>query len=336
VKKKVYPVVSVIVLNWNGKEHILRCLHCIDALKYSKKRLQLIVVDNGSSDGSQKAIRDFLKQQRAKYLQAKLIKLPQNVGAPAAMNRALDQLHESAEFVWKLDNDVIFAPEYLDVLLGGIQKLDNGPFGGISGMIVGSDDSEHACCAVLHDIPRRYLSILRYHTATDALRGLVSSQQIVGLIGPSCLFSRDVFELFGGLDERLFLYYDEIEFCIRLYKENFRFVIEPGARITHIRSASIGEHSLQGIYFLLRNHYLLGLKVFAGWEKRLFVFSFPLWATIRYLKLIRFRDHGVTRSLRTFAYAIRDVIGGTYGPSPKFLRGVGKSNWSCRNEHDTT
>lgn len=309
MNRPMVPVVSIIVVNWNGREHILRCLKCIHSLNYRHRRIQLIVVDNGSSDGSQEAIRRFLMKHRKSYLKVRFLKLGENIGVPSAMNAGLAHVHRKSSFVWKLDNDVTFPENYLRVLVGRYEREDQNKLGGIGGRIKDRDGVEKSAGAVLKSFPRRWLSMLDYRTASD-----LQDQRVAMIVGGSCLFPVSVFEKHGMFDERFFLYYDETEFCLRLIKAGRRLVVDPDAVAVHGIVSERENRSTRWIYYMARNHLLLGRCYFEGFERLVFYFLQTCLLPWKYFRMVvQGADSSRTLHRKAFIRAYADFMRGRFG-----------------------
>lgn len=300
------PVVAAVVLTWNGKEHVLRCLRSIEGLDYPKKSLQILVVDNGSVDGSQAAIRAMLNE-RHEYLKTEIIELPENVGAPAAFNRALQNIHPDARFVWKLDNDVTLEKNYLRLLVDACHS--DTLLGAVGGRILDPQGIDQPVGAVLFPPPKRWLAMLDYRTAAH-----LEHQPIAVILGASCLFSREVFSEYGLFDERFFLYYDDSEYTLRLKLRGREMIVVSAAVATHHISSSVGRLSGKQLAYMTRNHVLFGLAVFKGPEKVIFVImqfvSLP-WRIFRMNRL--FSNVGPIRAARYVVSGFAKALLGRYG-----------------------
>jgi GT2 family glycosyltransferase len=102
------PSVSLIVLNWNGRRHLTACLDSLALLDYPKDRLEVVVVDNGSRDGSADLV-------RSRYPSVKLIELDRNRGFAEPNNLAAEAA--GGEWLGFLNNDMRVEPSWLHDLL---------------------------------------------------------------------------------------------------------------------------------------------------------------------------------------------------------------------------
>src|SRR5437868_6971117 len=100
------PTVSIIVLNWNGRNFLKPCLDSLQ--KITSPRLEILVVDNNSSDGSQ----DFIKKNYSKVI---LIENKKNYGFAKGNN--IGYLASKGEYILFLNNDTVVSPDFLDILV---------------------------------------------------------------------------------------------------------------------------------------------------------------------------------------------------------------------------
>ena len=99
------PRVSIVILNYNGREHLDACLTSIAAMTYPRDRLRVVVADNGSTDGS-------LEIVRARYPFAEIDAHGENLGFSAGNTRSAGKL--DSEYVAFLNNDVRVDPGWLE------------------------------------------------------------------------------------------------------------------------------------------------------------------------------------------------------------------------------
>ncbi len=99
-----YPLISVVVLFYNSSKYVQRCLECLFLSSY--KNIQLICVDDGSSDGT-----DILLEKYSKSFDIKYLKNKKNMGVAFSRNRALK--HCSGEYVMFVDSDDTFSPDMI-------------------------------------------------------------------------------------------------------------------------------------------------------------------------------------------------------------------------------
>jgi GT2 family glycosyltransferase len=297
------PLVTAIIVNWNGKEHTRRCLDSLADQDYRKNAMELVVVDNGSSDGSQVEIEGWFDEHRQYGFHRLLfIRNGSNLGAPAAINSAVRQSDPRSSFIWKLDNDVIVPTDVLRKLVAAFKDETSLRLGAVTCQYMNAySGAEEPIGSTLCRGLQRWTKVLRPVTYSEWRK---HDDELVMLSGGCCLFPRTVFEQVGLFEERFFLYYDDSEFCMRLYKNGYRFSAAPDACVIHCGSASTGAVPGKRMYFWVRNLLLLGHRYFDGVERAIFhavqVVIFP-WRLARIIQL----QHGV--DLRT---TIRMVVAG--------------------------
>jgi glycosyltransferase involved in cell wall biosynthesis len=210
------------VLNWNGWEDTFRCLA---SLRASDDLPAVVVVDNGSSDGSCGRIRDV-----APWVQ--LVALPTNVGFAAGMNAgiaaALAAMPE-IEFVWVLNNDTIVDPFALSRMLA-LADSDDGI--GLVGCRLVDADGSGRVQALGGGSVNRWLG-----TTTAAVEPTARGCDY--LIGASVLVRRAVLEQVGGFDERFFFYLEDTDLSLRARRAGWRLAVAADAVVLHRGGASI-------------------------------------------------------------------------------------------------
>ena len=245
------PVVSVIILNWNGKDDTLECLDSLRRLDYPKQRIEVIVSDNGSTDGSQAAIKEKFEQMKSEgYRKLDLIENGTNIGAPAAYNSALEKVGEDVEYIFKLDNDVALKEDVLSVL---VDRLESNPEIGVIG-------------------PRIVYYLNPGVTAHGA--GFIQwwrgkpfwkdSQELIKcdfVTGCAVLIRREAIEKLGHfLDERFFVYWDDTDLCLELREIGYLTYYEPSTYVAHKVSKTTGHESPFRVYYMSRNKVLFMRK----------------------------------------------------------------------------
>src|SRR5436190_2997233 len=102
------PTVSVVVLNYNGLKHLDTCFLSLGALEYPKDRLELILTDNGSSDGS-------VEFMRKRFPQVRVVETGGNLGFAAGNNFGVERA--TGQYVAFLNNDTRVEPDWLSELV---------------------------------------------------------------------------------------------------------------------------------------------------------------------------------------------------------------------------
>ena len=230
------PSVSLVVLNWNGRRHLATCLDSLMALDYPRDRLQVILCDNGSADGSVEFV-------RKRYPAVEVLALPTNHGFARANNLAVEQA--TGEWVGFLNNDMRVEAGWLQHLF---DELDRHP--------------DAACLAS---------RILNWDgTAIDFIGGGANYQghgfqldsgepsspedverRLLFACGGAMVIRRDVFEEVGGFDPEFFAYFEDVDLGWRLNVLGYDTWYSPRATVYHVHhgtSSRLEYHRLRVLY----------------------------------------------------------------------------------------
>ncbi len=235
---------AIVVLNWNGLEDTRALLPTLERCRVPDGwRLHVLVVDNGSSDGSAEAIgREFPGVE--------VLALPDNRrfagGCDAGLERTLGQ---GADAVMLLNNDTEAEPGLCEQLL---LALEQDPGAGAAAPLISFQQPPGViwyaggrCTPALGFAAHRGLR-QRDHGQYRAV------EQTGYLTGCCLLATRAAWERVGLLDERYFIYAEDADWCLRARAAGFRLLFVPGARLRHKVSASTGAASPWKIYQRLR------------------------------------------------------------------------------------
>ena len=253
-------IVSIIIINYNGKELTLNCLKSIyDKLKGVE--YEIILVDNASSDDSVEVI-------EKSYPQVSIIKNDDNLGFSKANNQGIKIA--KGDYILLLNNDTLLKEGDFDTLLTYIS--DKADVGIVGCRINNPDGSLQLSCY-------KFPSMWEMFTHYTFLTRLFPDSKLFGdyrnwthnaikevdfVIGAFFLMKRAVIEEIGMLDENFFLNAEESEYCLRAKKAGFKTVFHPGYEIVHIGGAAkkdmkkreIISH-IQGTYLLIKKHHSL-------------------------------------------------------------------------------
>jgi len=245
------PFVSIIVLNWNGKHHLKECLDSLLSLDYP--RYKVVVVDNGSKDGSV----EFVEFH---YPNIHLIRNEKNLGFAEGNNVGIRfALSQGADYVVLLNNDTRVEPDFLTHLIQrGEEEKEIGVLGGkvlmyFDPRIINSTGVNLNQFAYGWD--RDF--------GEEVLRINRDRGEVLAVTGCLMAIKREVFGKIGLLDPKYFAYYEDVDFCIRVWKyTRFRVEYVPEAVIYHKFSASVSEESSFKKYLMFKNQYRIFFKHF--------------------------------------------------------------------------
>lgn len=243
------PKVVVIVLNWNGREDTLGCLESLRTVEYPN--WEVLVVDNGSEDGSVEAI-------HSGYPGITVLETRKNLGFAGGNNRGIEAaLRRGAEFILLLNNDTTVAPDLLRAFVQASEAhQDAGVFG--------------AKIYFFSDPQRLWYAGARWNSLASSFehigQGALDDEARFGHVrdtdyacGCAMFFRAAAARAVGNLDERFFILWEEADWCFRARKAGFRCLFVPEAKVWHRISATFGGgRSIVYEYFDLRNRLLWG------------------------------------------------------------------------------
>ena len=222
------PLVYGVTLNFNRREDTLVCLSSLTRLDYPN--LRLLLVDNGSSDGTPEEVRRRIPD-------VEIIVNPTNLGFGAGFNVGIRYaLASGAELVLVLNNDTWCEPSMLELLVGA---MDDPRIGAVSPLIYYGDDPGRVWSAGgnCHPLTLEWTDKRRGQRVTA---DWFSSLERDYLVGCAMLLRRELLEGVGLFDEGFFMYYEDSDLSLRARRAGFRLQVLRDARMWHKVAASSG------------------------------------------------------------------------------------------------
>lgn len=246
------PKVSVIIVSWNARPLLERCLPSVVATEYTD--MEIVLADNGSTD-------DSVEWVQANYPSVRVISIGENLGFCGGNNRAIEQT--DSPFVVLLNNDVQVEPDWLEHLVTRAQtdtriaavqpKLlqfdDHGRFeyAGASGGHIDRLGYPFARGRVFFEVEE---DTGQYDDAAD----------VFWATGAALLLRREALNRVGLLDEAFEFHMEEIDLCWRLRSAGYRVMVEPQSRVYHIGGGSLPQESPRKTAYNFRNSLLMLYK----------------------------------------------------------------------------
>jgi GT2 family glycosyltransferase len=220
------PRVSCILVNWNGWRDTIECLDALEKCDYPC--LNIIVVDNGSTN-------DSVKRIKAAHPDITLLENSENLGFAGGNNVGIRYaLAQNDDFLWLLNNDTIPDSNALSALVAKAQIDDR--IGAVASICYYADRPERVQAWAG---ARVNLWIGRARNSTEPH----SDDWFDSLYGASMLVRSATLHDAGLLDEGFFHYWEETEFCLRLRKKGWRLVAAPDSHVIHKVAGSTGGNS---------------------------------------------------------------------------------------------
>jgi len=225
--------ISVVIVGWNAKRYLELCLESLEKAR-PKRSMEVLVVDNASSDGSVEMI-------ESKFPWVKLVKSNENLGFSRGNNLGIRQTQ--GRYVALVNPDVIVFPGCLDALADFLEQ--NPRVGNVGPRVLNPDMSLQSSC-------RRFPTLWNNFCSSARLEQIFKGSQFFAgehmfyfghdrtlpvdvLVGCFSMIRREAFDSVGLLDENLFMYGDDVDWCRRAHNAGWEVVFYPGAQAIHDR-----------------------------------------------------------------------------------------------------
>jgi len=214
---------TVYIPTLNGGESLRRCLR---SLREQTVQPQVVVADNGEGEGSAELL-------GAEFPEVARVAFGRNLGFGPALNRAIREAGEGP--IVLLNDDAVAEPRLIEQLLAGSERAEMVAAVLLSERDPGKIDS----AGVVVDQTLMAFDYLCGHPASAA----ETAVDPLGPTGGAALYDRAAFEAVGGFDERIFLYYEDVDLALRMGAAGARCVLAPQARAIHGYSFTLGARS---------------------------------------------------------------------------------------------
>lgn len=226
------PLVSVIVVSWNGRELLAEALRSVQGCEVAG---EVIVVDNGSTDGSAEMVASHFPSVR-------LLRNRENVGFGRANNQGMAVAR--GRYFFLLNSDARVKPGALRAM---VAYAEAHPQIGVVGARLRFPDGRWQAEGA--PFPSLWTELLRM-TGVDRLVAVGVERgdapyETDWVQGAAMLVRREVWEQVGGFDEGFFLYGEEVDWCARIKAAGWRIAVVPQAEVIHHGGGSVGKVPLE-------------------------------------------------------------------------------------------
>lgn len=259
------PLVSVVIVNFNGKRYLEACLSTLAAQTF--RDFEVIVVDNASQDGS-------VEHLETQFPWVRVIRNRTNLGFAGGSNEGIRHAH--GDFILTLNNDTMAESRFIECL--------------VKPML--SDESAGMCASkmLLPDgrINSAGICLSRSGSAWDRGRfepdtGQYDRQQeVLGACAGAALYKKKMLDEIGLFDEDFFLYMEDVDLAVRAKLAGWKCIYVPGAVVYHHHGGTAGFGSSLSVYYTNRNVIWYAVK---GFPTGLLLASLP-WMVARNLAII--------------------------------------------------
>lgn len=232
---------SVIVLNWNDRQHLEPCLTALQEQTY--RDLEIILVDNGSTDGSVDLVVE-------RFPDVHIIRNQENVGYGPGNNQGLAAAR--GQFIATLNSDTVATPGWLAALVAAMKGDDR--IGSCASHMVLAGRQPLILDSAGIEVDLTGTAWNRGYGQPDTVTLSSTPVDVFGTCSGAALYRRAMLDDAGGLfDPRFFIYYDDVDLAWRAQLRGWRCVHVPGARVLHVHSAVAGRNPAGKDYQLGRN-----------------------------------------------------------------------------------
>lgn len=237
------PKLSIVIVNWNTQELLKNCLDSIYVNREGLS-LQIIVVDNGSLDGSQAMV-------KTQFPEVRLLAQTENIGFAKANNIAFGYC--SADYVMLLNSDTTVHPGTLERLLSFLDKYPQ------AGAVAPKVSHPHLRLRVLScgyqpsllTVFNHYFGLssmfphIHFFRGLNLINGIHDDdvRSVEWLSGACIVVRKSIIHQVGGLNENWFMYAEDMEWCLRMSQSGWQLFHIPDVKIDHLVGASSKKNS---------------------------------------------------------------------------------------------
>jgi GT2 family glycosyltransferase len=233
----VSPDISVVIATWNGRQYLDACLRALAA--QDGVDAEVVLVDNGSSDGTPAYV-------RSRFPDVRLVQLGENRGFAGASNVGAREAR--GDYLAFLNNDTVADPGWLRALRAGVEPVSRSLL--VTSRIVYMHDPSIVDSAG-DGVFRWGGAYKRLHGDSAELAG--QAMEVFGVCGAACLMPKAVFDELGGFDEDFFASHEDVDLSYRARLRGYRCRYVPDAVVRHYGSATLGTISKFAVFHGQRN-----------------------------------------------------------------------------------
>jgi GT2 family glycosyltransferase len=284
------PLVSLIILNWNGKGFLKECLDSLSKQLY--RGFETILVDNGSTDGSAVYVHEY-------YPWVNLVELPENIGFSGGNNRGLAECR--GDYIVTLNNDTKVETEFIAELVK-MAEADS-TIGMVAAKMLNFYETDRIDSVGIR-VTTAGLGVNRGVGEKDEGQYDISGE-VFGACAGAALYRRAMLDEVDFFDPTFFAYYEDVDLAWRGRLAGWRCVTAPGAVVYHAHSATSGRMSPFTVYQVQRNKWYTILK---NWPGRLLLKHCPqiIWYDLGAMVLAALRGR-LRAALWARLHVLRDL-----------------------------
>ena len=282
--------VDVVIPTLNGRDYLAGCLEALRGQTHPEFRV--LVVDNGSRDGTAEMVRH-------RHPEVRYVELPSNLGFSVAVNRGIAE--STAPMIALLNNDTLPKPEWLASLVKALEETPGAGF--VTSKVLRFDRPEIVDNAG-DGMGRKGISYPIGYLERDEGQ-YDERREVFAACGAACLFRRELFDRVGAFDEDFFAYHEDADLGFRAQLAGFAGAYVPDAIVLHVGSATSGGRindftvrlsTRNNLHVLLKN---LPTSFFARYAPRL------LWGQVYWFLKMAIKEGHLDAWLRGILESLR-------------------------------
>jgi GT2 family glycosyltransferase len=241
--------VTVLIPNWNGRQFLEECLDALQAQLFHG--FETVVVDNGSTDGSQELL-------RSRFPEVRLLALGENRGFAAAMNEGIRAA--STPLVAFLNNDTRVEPDWLGELVACVERHPRAAAVAPKVLIESTREIDSVGDGLGKDLFPYPLG----HREPDDARAGAKEAEVFAVTGGASLWRREALDEVGLFDEAFFAYFEDVDLSFRALHAGWELWYAPRSVVLHHRGGTSGGFSDFAFVHPIRNRWFLVKKNVPG------------------------------------------------------------------------
>jgi GT2 family glycosyltransferase len=298
------PRIGIVLVNLNGYEDTARCLQSLATIAYSN--VEVIVVDNGSRDGSGSRL-------QVEFPEVTHIHSRENLGFTGGNNLGIEHAMENGcDHVLLLNNDTIVTPEFLRPLVARLQSSEK--IAAVSGKIYYAPETRDGQSDVIWyagSFRKWHMGFHHYGVEEHDTGKFETPREIPYASGCLMLMRGSVIQEIGPLSPEYFIYWEEADWCQRARSAGYVCIYEPTSIIYHnFKSAALGLETPFHMYMQYRNAFIYAHKHYHGIERIRYWMFYPIYIAYRVYLDLRAKN---LRAARAILWGVRDYFRGYRG-----------------------
>lgn len=260
--------VSIIIVNWNTKDLVVNCVNSILASK-PRAAVEIIIVDNGSTDGSLEEIHKLQKKGKIQ----KVIENGSNLGFSKANNKGIKS--SKGEFVLLLNSDTEIKKSAIDELLNFAKNKKN--LGVVGSKLLNKDGTVQPSCfnfpTLMNAIRQYWLGEKHLYDKFYPKTNQPTSVDVV--VGASFLITPEAIKRVGLLNEKYFFFFEDLDYCRAVRNAGLEVYYLPSSQVVHLHGSSVQKVTTDEsawkklvpgsrIYHGVLKHHLINFVLWSG------------------------------------------------------------------------